>query len=198
MRTTGLDQYLYGGIQTSAEDPLNDVIEKYLDEQMIAELDNPDDPSIYVSGWTYGGKQPHPLYLELAQRLGVTPHDGSPHFLLYRDHSAGYLIQPLLMYWRKVNAVHRWFVENCQGGIDECQKSPVHPEALMDLLERCENVAADHDKAAELLPSQAGFFFGSVEYDDWYFSDIEATAKELKTQIAQCPSGTKFYYVASW
>jgi len=25
------------------------------------------------------------------------------------------------MYWRKANAIHRWFVENVQGGQDDCK-----------------------------------------------------------------------------
>ena len=37
-------------------------------------------------------------------------------------------------YWRKANAVHSWFVENCQDGIDECQLSEVSREDLEDLL----------------------------------------------------------------
>ncbi len=25
-----------------------------------------------------------------------------------------------VMYWRKSNAIHKWFVDNVQGGVDDC------------------------------------------------------------------------------
>ena len=28
-------------------------------------------------------------------------------------------------YWRKFNALHNWFVQNCQDGVDECQYAEV-------------------------------------------------------------------------
>ena len=43
-------------------------------------------------------------------------------------------------YWRKANQIHRWFVDNVQNGIDECQKSPVTRQQLCDLLVVCNAV----------------------------------------------------------
>jgi hypothetical protein len=43
-------------------------------------------------------------------------------------------------YWRKANAIHRWFVYNVQNGIDECQLSPVTRQQLDELLEICYEV----------------------------------------------------------
>jgi hypothetical protein len=37
-------------------------------------------------------------------------------------------------YWRKANAIHKWFVENIQGGVDECQESFVDSGQLYELL----------------------------------------------------------------
>jgi hypothetical protein len=115
------------------------------------------------------------------------------------------------MYWRKANAIHRWFVEECQNGVDECQMTRVHPEALMDLLDRCERIAVtvegndwqdytgDRDLANDLLPSQAGFFFGGTDYDSYYFGDIKDTAVDLKGQVELLmPHRPKFYYRSSW
>ena len=28
-----------------------------------------------------------------------------------------------MIYWRKANAIHNWFVENCQEGVDELSRS---------------------------------------------------------------------------
>ena len=70
-------------------------------------------------------------------------------------------------YWRKANAIHDWFVRECQGGVDECQPSYVGREQLVELKEACEQVLADRSKAKELLPTASGFFFGSTDYDEW-------------------------------
>jgi hypothetical protein len=32
---------------------------------------------------------------------------------------------------------------------------------------------ADQKRCAELLPTQSGFFFGSTDYDEWYFNDVK-------------------------
>lgn len=44
-------------------------------------------------------------------------------------------------YWRKANAIHKWFVDNCQKGRDECQESYVEEEQLVELLALCKDVA---------------------------------------------------------
>jgi len=38
-------------------------------------------------------------------------------------------------YWRKANAIHAWFVENVQDGVDECQRTYVSREDLEELLD---------------------------------------------------------------
>lgn len=43
-------------------------------------------------------------------------------------------------YWRKANAIHQWFVDNCQDGVDECQEAYVSEEKLKDLLDTCKKV----------------------------------------------------------
>ena len=45
-----------------------------------------------------------------------------------------------LGYWRKANHIHKWFVDNVQNGIDECQESVVSKEQLINLLEICQKV----------------------------------------------------------
>jgi hypothetical protein len=43
-------------------------------------------------------------------------------------------------YWRKANAIHKWFVANVQDGVDECQEAYVEREQLQELLEICETI----------------------------------------------------------
>lgn len=103
-----------------------------------------------------------------------------------------------LMYWRKANAIHKWFVDNVQDGRDECQESWVSREQLEQLLAVIEEVLADKKKAGELLPPSAGFFFGSTEVDDWYWEDLERTRDGLRDLLARNLKGWDIYYHASW
>lgn len=102
-------------------------------------------------------------------------------------------------YWRKANAVHNWFVENCQDGIDECQLSEVSKEDLEDLLEKCYNVVHKKSNPEEILPPTAGFFFGSTEVDQYYMDDIKSTISILEKAIATTDWDKEIvFYRASW
>jgi hypothetical protein len=108
-------------------------------------------------------------------------------------------IEEEVMYWRKANAIHKFFVDNCQGGNDDCRQSYVSRDTLIDLLNNINDILNDHSKADDLLPSQSGFFFGGTEYDEWYFQDLKATKEMLEQEMAS-PSWGKcsYYYQSSW
>ena len=40
-----------------------------------------------------------------------------------------------VMYWRKANAIHKWFVENVQDGEDDCGEHYVERESLKKLMD---------------------------------------------------------------
>ena len=113
-------------------------------------------------------------------------------------------------YWRKANAIHGWFVENVQDGRDECQKSYVSPQNLRDLREACEAVLATQNNSlvsvsevAEewCLAPKAGFFFGSTEYDEFYFQDLRYTVEtinRLENKGVFDNAWTDIEYQASW
>ena len=128
-------------------------------------------------------------------------------------------------YWRKANAIHNYFVENIQKGNDDQKAYRVSKKTFNDLLLKCnkifeqavkEGFRPDPDKdgmyqegfkpSAELaelcaaeLPTQSGFFFGSTEYDDWYFHQIAYT-KRLIDQILEnwATDDHKAYYYSCW
>lgn len=103
-------------------------------------------------------------------------------------------------YWRKANAIHEWFVRNCQDGRDECQEAWVSREQMQELIDICRQIIADPKKAEELLPTRSGFFFGSTEYDEWYMGQLQFTADRLE-KVLNDPAfgkGTDFYYQSSW
>ncbi len=99
--------------------------------------------------------------------------------------------------WRKSNHIHEYFVNNCQNGEDDCRMSYVSREKITELLDLCKQVLADHSKADELLPTAQGFFFGSTEYGEWYFSDVEDTVSILENALS-VGDDWEFYYQSSW
>jgi hypothetical protein len=104
------------------------------------------------------------------------------------------------MYWRKANAIHKWFVDNVQDGRDECQESYVESDKLYQLRDVCRAVLADTSQASTLLPTTSGFFFGSTDYDEWFFQDVENTVKFLD-ELLEDKENLKhwdFYYRSSW
>lgn len=56
---------------------------------------------------------------------------------------------------------------------------------------------ADASVARALLPTQEGFFFGSTDYDEDYYTDLEHTRNVLTTALAEGVEG-RFYYQSSW
>lgn len=109
-------------------------------------------------------------------------------------------------YWRKANQIHAWFVANVQDGVDECQRSTVELAKLIELRDLCVGLLAkrDPDEAMAKLPPQEGFFFGSTEMDDYYWSDVEDTANQLNRIINWHEAAgvseydVEYIYRASW
>lgn len=120
-----------------------------------------------------------------------------------------YIVEQV-MYWRKANHIHQWFVDNCQGGEDDCREAYVSVEQLKELAELCESVVSKKQLVesglTELveneLPTQSGFFFGGTEYDEYYFETCEETAKVIRELLEEKPMegtyGGDFYYHSSW
>ena len=63
----------------------------------------------------------------------------------------------------------------------------------------------DNSRAEELLPTKDGFFWGSTEYDEWYFTQTSNTykilnevVKEMEEYQKQINRNAWMYYRASW
>ena len=125
-----------------------------------------------------------------------------------------------LGYWRKANQIHKWFVDNVQGGTDDCGTYPVSAEQLQQLRDLCIaaldlHEAGKDEEGSELIPPTEGFFFGGTAIDDYYWEDLKHTvevinqiefdvkdpAKKLvdKIQGAKIPvDECEFEYHSSW
>lgn len=97
-------------------------------------------------------------------------------------------------YFRKVNFIYRYFGEKL---VDE--SCIVTKAEIEDIIERCKKVLADHSLAEELLPTCPGFFFGSTEYNDWYFKDVEDCQEQMQKLLEDYDETTDVIWVdMSW
>ena len=109
-------------------------------------------------------------------------------------------------YWRKANQIHKWFVDNVQDGVDNCQRYYVSLEQLNELHELCDKLLKEYGKskrkgttlAQELLPTQSGFFFGSTDYDEYYWSDLKSTVEQLEELFKTHEPRCSYVYHSSW
>lgn len=140
----------------------------------------------FISGYSHA---PDPQYQAVLDLLGMEHTPEAPYVYV----TVG------VAYWRKANSIHQWFVDNVQGGRDECQEAYVEREQLQELRDLCGEVLENPEHAAELLPSQEGFFFGSTEYDEGYFMDVRETYNVL-TKLLNNKSleDYSFVYQSSW
>jgi hypothetical protein len=129
---------------------------------------------------------------------------GAPHIQTSRISC----IEEDVCYWRKSNQIHRWFVENCQDGVDDCKPHSVYIENIKSLLDVIVEILDEPSNskrdqiAREKLPPMAGFFFGSYELYEGYYDDLKDTRKkltELLKEFAQIDAGDfELFYRSSW
>jgi hypothetical protein len=103
-------------------------------------------------------------------------------------------------YWRKANHIHHWFVLNVQDGADDCKEYYVTRAQIRELGELCQRVCENGtaEYAQEHLPVATGFFFGSEEYDEYYFEQTDWTSKRLAQVMNSASDEFDFYYTSSW
>lgn len=85
-----------------------------------------------------------------------------------------------ILYWRKANMIRSWFVNHTalqsdDNGID----IPISRETLELLKQDLEDTLNDYKLATVLFPTSSGFFFGSTDYDEYYWKDLEYTLEEV-------------------
>lgn len=109
----------------------------------------------------------------------------------------GASVQVVCAYWRKSNQIHNWFVNNVQKGVDDCGEYYVSKEDLITLRELCKRVITEKDPS--LLMTKDGFFFGSTDIDEYYWSDVQETIEKLD-RILNLPDidDLSFQYHSSW
>ena len=174
-----------------------------------------------VSGYEFRGAEAVREYAELVEKFDVGD--------VVEPETPSAEVSFVVAYWRKANQIHHWFVENCQGGVDECQKAYVSREQLEELRDLCQRVLDESqlapdgthpvttlmpsgqvveqqepkrsprnpDVAKELLPHQEGFFFGTYQYDEWYWEELENTIAQIDRAL-KLSGYWEFEYRSSW
>ena len=144
--------------------------------------------SLYLSKYNDADKQKKEKLLEMFPELKVYLTEGE---------NPVQEVKAEIGYWRKANQIHNWFVNNVQNGEDDCRSYYVDRKQLEQLKSLCQQVLEDKSLADKLLPTQSGFFFGSTEYEGYYFTDLEDTVKIIDNALA-LPDGWTFEYHSSW
>ena len=112
--------------------------------------------------------------------------------------------------WRKVNAIHKFFVDTIQDGEDDCKNYYLPKEVLkefmvlikedIEYLRSCELDAnkkyiVDEDKIN--LKTQSGFFFGSTDYYEYYVEELEEALQILEQEDFN-DDAIEYEYGSSW
>ena len=99
-------------------------------------------------------------------------------------------------YFRKVNFIFAYY-QNIGKMVDDCYAF-TDADDIDDLISRCERVLKDHEFASTLLPTHGGFFFGSTDYDKWYFDDVKYCLRQMKKYRKLLKDGVTGYVIFSW
>jgi hypothetical protein len=142
----------------------------------------------YISGWDWNDDPKEmKMYSDILEYTGAERCVGSPHAQ----------VDICVAYWRKANAVHKWFCD-LDGGRDECQSIYVTKENLIELRDLAKSVIEQPAMAGDVLPTQQGFFFGSYDYDEWYMEDMKNTVEQIDNVLSMSGEWSEFTYRASW
>lgn len=73
-------------------------------------------------------------------------------------------------YFRKVNSLLKWIEDNV-AEFDNCERILIEKRHLEQLKATLDQLTPEN--CSELFPTQGGFFYGSTDYDEYYWQDVE-------------------------
>jgi hypothetical protein len=155
----------------------------------------------YVKNWEHNGpEKQHSFEVKVG---GVIRPDIKPERISYITEEVGY--------WRKFNALHGWFVQNCGDGEDKCQEMYVELEKMKELLETLQKVQEllngselvtkvvsgwdgkdyevqrydNTDEVEKIFSPTEGFFFGSNEIDIYFKEYVDSSVVLIKELLEE-------------
>ncbi|EDC5361517.1 hypothetical protein GZB42_001618 [Salmonella enterica] len=84
-------------------------------------------------------------------------------------------------YYRKFNALLNWIDANA-GEVENCTDVPLTRHDLEKLRATLDRLTPEN--CHDLFPTTEGFFFGSQDYNDDYWSDVENLKQFVQQQLA--------------
>ena len=114
----------------------------------------------------------------------------------YRLYNTGYEKEEI-MYWRKANEIQNFFDTHIEE-VENCEPIKVELEDLIVLKNRCKEVIENKSLANDLMPTISGFFFGTTDYDDWYFESLKDTYDKINNIIKEHQDDDYYEYYAWW
>jgi len=93
-------------------------------------------------------------------------------------------------YWRKANQIHKWFVENCQDGTDDCRDAYVAHESLKELLGICKTVW----NSIELVDARVANGYTFKDGKEVPIMEDGKTIKDPSTAIELLPGVKGFFF----
>lgn len=100
--------------------------------------------------------------------------------------------------WLKANQIREWFVTRFNQEPDEQLKIALTDDDIDALIGDIEQVLADKELTPSVLPTSSGFFFGSTEYDTYYFDELKDTLQYLKNDFEYDPDNEQLFYTEWW
>lgn len=171
----------------------------------------------YVKRWSHQQKK---------DQFTVTVKRGSKKFDKINPERVSYIVEEV-MYWRKANQIHGWFVDNTEEISDNVKYYVTHKD-LVNLVDTCKKVVEilnntptkkkqvcvgwkngeewyedidvydNVDEVMKILPPTRGFFFGSDSVDKWYKEELENTIEVLTKELEISDKYDEYEYYASW
>lgn len=77
-----------------------------------------------------------------------------------------------LAYFRKVNFLIPFFENYFDVKLENLKDLEITKSSIKELKDRCERVLNARTLVKDLLPTQGGFFFGNINYDEYYYDDV--------------------------
>lgn len=93
----------------------------------------------YVSGYDHNSEERQKQYRVILEASGLED--------VASNSTPSLRVSVTVAYWRKANAIHRWFVENVQNGEDDCGRYYVPRETLQELRDLCQKMLDTADVA---------------------------------------------------
>ena len=136
---------------------------------------------------------------EVAEEICVVVEDSGDGETVHSSFSLGEYERNSIAGFRKVNFLLPFFDYG-----DNCSDCEICRSQVEDLIDACKTVLASryaengHMIAESVLPTQSGFFFGSTQYDKYYYYDVEDVLNTFSTILNEFDFDNDVLYMNCW